>query len=66
VSEKAESAEHELARQARAELIEAVRRWVLSRAERTLDSEELVLRDRFITYDKLRRITGRYRFPPKP
>lgn len=61
---KPESAEHELARQARRELIEAVRAWVMSRADgRTLDSNELVLRDRFITYDKLKRITGRYKRP---
>jgi len=56
-----ESAEHELARAARKELIEAVRAWVMSRGTRTLDSQELVLRNRFITYDKLKKITGRYK-----
>lgn len=67
---KPESAEHELAKQAKRELIEAVRAWVMSRAAMsdeegpvTLDSFELVLRDRFIVYDKLKHITGRYKRP---
>lgn len=63
MTEKSESAEHELAKQARKELIEAVRAWVMSRANKTLDSNEIVLRDRFIVYDKLKRITGRYKLP---
>jgi len=33
----------------------------MSRGTRTLDSQELVLRNRFITYDKLKKITGRYK-----
>lgn len=55
----AESSEHSLVKEARRELIAALENWVMSLRERTLSSEELVLRDKAIAYFKLRRITGR-------
>lgn len=61
-----DSAEHHLAREARRELVDAVRRWVLSLGTKTLNAEELTLREKFIQYDKLKRITGRYSTTPKP
>ena len=57
------SSEHHLAREARRELLRALEVWVMSLRSRTLTPEEIALRDKAITYFKLKRITGRYHFP---
>lgn len=41
----------------------ALELWVLSLRARTLTPEEITLRDKAITYFKLKKITGRYHFP---
>lgn len=54
------SQEHDLAKEARKELMGAVESWALSRRDKTLDAEEHNLYTRYLAWRKLRRITGPY------
>lgn len=52
------SAEHELTKEARRELMLAIEAWALSRRDKTLDPEENTLFEKYANYRKLKRITG--------
>lgn len=59
------SQEHDLAREARLELMRALEAWALSRREKTLDAEEHALFEKYATYRRFKRITGSVRIPPR-
>lgn len=59
------SSEHDLAREARHELMAALEAWALSVREKTLTPTEATLYEKYAAWRKLRRITGRYRFPER-
>jgi len=59
------SQEHDLAKEARRELMLALEAWALSVREKTLDHTELTLFEKYSAWRKLKRITGSYRSPPR-
>jgi len=59
------SQEHDLAKEARRELMLALEAWALSVREKTLDHQELTLYEKYAAWRKLRRITGSVKVPPR-
>jgi len=57
------SQEHDLAKEARRELMLALEAWALSVREKTLDAQELTLFEKYAAWRKLRRITGSVKVP---
>ena len=57
------SQEHDLAKEARRELMLAIEAWALSVREKTLTVEEQTLFEKYAAWRKLRRITGNVRVP---
>jgi len=59
------SQEHDLAKEARRELMLALEAWALSVREKTLSPEETLLFNRYTAWRKLKRITGSVKVPPR-
>jgi hypothetical protein len=59
------SQEHDLAKEARRELMFALEAWALAMREKTLEPVELTLFEKYAAWRKLKRITGGYRMPER-
>jgi len=57
------SQEHDLAKEARRELMAALEAWALSVRSKTLVAEESTLYEKYAAYRRLKRITGSIRVP---
>ncbi len=59
------SHEHDLAKEARREMMLALEAWALSMRDKTLSPEEHTLFEKYATWRKFRRITGNVKIPPR-